>query len=130
MALAQETDILLLDEPTTFLDWGYQLEVLELLSKLNREHGLTVVMSLHDLNQAAQFADRIAVLADGRLETIGSPGEVITEPLINRVFRVHTHVTTGRDGRPFCSGFAESFRDSPTPNHHGLIHGMAEHQTT
>ena len=130
MALAQETDILLLDEPTTFLDWGYQLEVLELLSKLNREHGLTVVMSLHDLNQAAQFADRIAVLADGRLETIGSPGEVITEPLINRVFRVHTHVTTGRDGRPFCSGFAESFRDSGTPNHHGLIHGMAEHQTT
>ena len=122
--------ILLLDEPTTFLDWGYQLEVLELLSKLNREHGLTVVMSLHDLNQAAQFADRIAVLADGRLETIGSPGEVITEPLINRVFRVHTHVTTGRDGRPFCSGFAESFRDSGTPNHHGLIHGMAEHQTT
>jgi iron complex transport system ATP-binding protein len=115
MALAQETDILLLDEPTTFLDWGYQLEVLELLSKLNREHGLTVVMSLHDLNQAAQFADRIAVLADGQLDTIGSPGEVITEPLINRVFRVHTRVTTGRDSRPFCSGFAESFRDSQTP---------------
>ncbi|HEY9119673.1 MAG TPA: ABC transporter ATP-binding protein [Marinobacter sp.] len=113
MALAQETDILLLDEPTTFLDWGYQLEVLELLSTLNREHGLTVVMSLHDLNQAAQFADRIAVLAGGQLETIGSPGEVITEPLINRVFRVHTRVTTGPDGRPFCSGFAESFKFDP-----------------
>lgn len=108
MALAQETDILLLDEPTTFLDWGYQLEVLELLSRLNRQHGLTVVMSLHDLNQAAQFADRIAVLADGQLDTIGNPGEVITETLVNRVFRVHTTITSGRDGRPFCSGFAES----------------------
>lgn len=116
MALAQETDILLLDEPTTFLDWGYQLEVLELLSTLNREHGLTVVMSLHDLNQAAQFADRIAVLADGRLETIGSPEEVITETLINRVFRVHTRVTTGPAGRPFCSGFAESAQNRPRPN--------------
>lgn len=108
MALAQETDILLLDEPTTFLDWGYQLEVLELLSTLNRQHGLTVVMSLHDLNQAAQFADRIAVLAGGQLEAIGSPGEIITETLINRVFRVHATVTPGRDGRPYCSGFAES----------------------
>lgn len=108
MALAQETDILLLDEPTTFLDWGYQLEVLELLSTLNRKHELTVIMSLHDLNQAAQFADRIAVLAGGQLEAIGSPGEIITETLINRVFRVHANVTLGRDGRPYCSGFAES----------------------
>lgn len=108
MALAQETDILLLDEPTTFLDWGYQLEVLELLSTLNQQQGLTVVMSLHDLNQAAQFADRIAVLADGQLDTIGSPAEVITESLVNRVFRVHTSITTGQEGRPFCTGFAES----------------------
>ncbi|WP_336367716.1 ABC transporter ATP-binding protein [Marinobacter sp. C2H3] len=123
MALAQETDVLLLDEPTTFLDWGYQLEVLELLSTLNREHGLTVVMSLHDLNQAAQFADRIAVLANGQLEIIGSPGEVITEPLVNRVFRVNTRVSTGRDGRPFCSGFAESSHASPTTNDHDPISG-------
>jgi len=108
MALAQETDILLLDEPTTFLDWGYQLEVMELLSKLNREHGLTVVMSLHDLNQAAQFADRIIVLADGQLKTTGAPKEVITEPLINQVFRVNTKVTLGPSGRPFCSGFSEA----------------------
>ncbi|MDF0751548.1 ABC transporter ATP-binding protein [Marinobacter sp. 71-i] len=122
MALAQETDILLLDEPTTFLDWGYQLEVLELLSTLNREHGLTVVMSLHDLNQAAQFADRIAVLADGQLDTIGSPGEVITETLINRVFRVHATVNLGRDGRPFCSGFAESAKDNPPANDHDRVH--------
>lgn len=122
MALAQETDILLLDEPTTFLDWGYQLEVLELLSKLNREHGLTVVMSLHDLNQAAQFADRIAVLAGGQLDTIGSPREVITEPLINRVFRVYTRVTNGPDGRPSCSGFAESAKSLPQHSPHCSAH--------
>jgi len=118
MALAQETDILLLDEPTTFLDWGYQLEVLELLSTLNREHGLTVVMSLHDLNQAAQFANRIAVLANGQLDTIGSPAEVITESLVNRVFRVHTSITAGREGRPFCTGFAESAQSRPRQRPH------------
>lgn len=129
MALAQETDILLLDEPTTFLDWGYQLEVLELLSTLNREHGLTVVMSLHDLNQAAQFADRIAVLAGGQLDTIGSPREVITEPLINRVFRVQTSVTLGRDGRPFCSGFSESARGNPPASESSPVHATAQSET-
>ncbi|WP_323754270.1 ABC transporter ATP-binding protein [Marinobacter sp.] len=112
MALAQETSILLLDEPTTFLDWGYQLEVLELLAKLNREHGLTVVMSLHDLNQAAQFADQIAVMAEGELQTMGSPGDVITESLIRRVFRVETKVTVEENGRPFCSGYASAHKGS------------------
>lgn len=129
MALAQGTDILLLDEPTTFLDWGYQLEVLELLSTLNRQHGLTVVMSLHDLNQAAQFADRIAVLTRGRLDTIGSPREVVTEALINRVFRVQTTISSGQDGRPFCSGFAESLKDSPPVIDRSLIPGAAQRET-
>ncbi|RMJ06338.1 putative siderophore transport system ATP-binding protein YusV [Marinobacter litoralis] len=110
MALAQETSILLLDEPTTFLDWGYQLEVLELLAKLNREQGLTVVMSLHDLNQAAQFADHIAIMAKGELQAIGSPSEVITESLIQRVFRVETKVTSEANGRPFCSGYAAALK--------------------
>nr|WP_297401059.1 ABC transporter ATP-binding protein [uncultured Marinobacter sp.] len=130
MALAQETDILLLDEPTTFLDWGYQLEVLELLSTLNRQHGLTVVMSLHDLNQAAQFADRVAVLADGQLDTIGSPREVITETLINRVFRVKTTVTLGPDDRPFCSGFSESAREGLPAREDDPIHAIAQSQTS
>jgi iron complex transport system ATP-binding protein len=123
MALAQETDILLLDEPTTFLDWGYQLEVLELLSRLNRQQGLTVVMALHDLNQAAQFADRVAVLANGQLETIGSPRDVITDNLIKRVFRVQTSVSTGKDGRPFCFGLAESFEWSATKTGHSRVSG-------
>ncbi|MFV8572466.1 ABC transporter ATP-binding protein [Marinobacter sp. SBS5] len=114
MALAQETTILLLDEPTTFLDWGYQLEVLELLAKLNREHGLTVVMSLHDLNQAAQFADQIAIMAEGQLETTGSPSEVITEALIQRVFRVETTVSHQANGRPFCSGYAAAYKAATT----------------
>ncbi|WP_138438862.1 ABC transporter ATP-binding protein [Marinobacter alexandrii] len=113
MALAQGTQILLLDEPTTFLDWGYQLEVLELLSSLDRRHGISVVMSLHDLNQAAQFADRIAVLADGQLKAIGSPQQVITETLINAVFRVSTTVRVGNDGRPFCSGASTSVSTTP-----------------
>lgn len=103
MALAQDTDVLLLDEPTTFLDWGYQLEVLELLKALNRQHGLSVVMSLHDLNQAAQFADRIAILASGSLQAVGTPEHVITEGLIDSVFRVRTRVSVGQNGRPFCS---------------------------
>lgn len=110
MALAQETNILLLDEPTTFLDWGFQLEVLELLSRLNQEHGLTVVMSLHDLNQAAQFADRIALLSQGQLEAYGRPAEVITESVLTRVFRVRADVTRTADGRPYCNGFAQSLR--------------------
>ncbi|WP_323750975.1 ABC transporter ATP-binding protein [Marinobacter sp.] len=119
MALAQETSILLLDEPTTFLDWGYQLEVLELLTKLNREHGLTVVMSLHDLNQAAQFADQIAIMAEGQLEVSGSPSEVITETLIRRVFRVETSVSHDDNGRPFCSSYAAAYKgEKSTPYEH------------
>lgn len=105
MALAQQTDILLLDEPTTYLDWGYQLEVLELLAELNQSKKLTVVMSLHDLNQAAQFADQVVVLEGGRLQATGSPKEVITAPLLERIFRVRGAVTLTSEGRPFCIGY-------------------------
>lgn len=104
MALAQQTGILLLDEPTTFLDWGYQLEVLELLAELNQTHRLTVVMSLHDLNQAAQYADQIVVLDGGRLQANGRPDEVITESLLASTFRVQGNVTVNSEGRPFCIG--------------------------
>lgn len=108
MALAQETDILLLDEPTTYLDWGYQLEVLELLSRLNRENNLTVVMSLHDLSQAAQFANQVAVLANGRLMATGQPADVLTEDLLTGVFRVQSTVTIATNGRPCFGGFPQS----------------------
>jgi iron complex transport system ATP-binding protein len=86
MALAQETDILLLDEPTTFLDVAHQIEVLDLLAELNRERGTTVVMVLHDLNLAARYADHLVVLAAGRILTSGTPAEVIAPELVAEAF--------------------------------------------
>lgn len=86
MALAQQTDILLLDEPTTFLDVTHQIEVLDLLADLNREHGTTVVMVLHDLNLAARYADHVVLLRDGQLVRCGSPAEVITADAVRDAF--------------------------------------------
>ena len=86
MALAQETDILLLDEPTTFLDVAHQVEVLDLLTDLNRERGTTIVMVLHDMNLAARYADHLFALRDGRIVASGAPGDVMTSDLIRDVF--------------------------------------------
>jgi iron complex transport system ATP-binding protein len=86
MALAQETDILLLDEPTTFLDVAHQVEVLDLLTDLNRERGTTIVMVLHDMNLAARYADHMFALRSGRLVAAGPPQEVVTSELIRDVF--------------------------------------------
>jgi iron complex transport system ATP-binding protein len=92
LALAQETPTLFLDEPTTFLDIGYQLEVLHLARRLNQEHGITVVMVLHDLNQAAAYADRIVCLHDGEIVADGTPQDVLTDDLLREVFRVEGRV--------------------------------------
>ncbi len=92
MALAQEPKILILDEPTTYLDINHQLEVLELLQRLNREEGLTVLMVLHELNQAAQYSDRVAVMEKGHLVMEGTPKEVFTEQLLADVFHVKAKV--------------------------------------
>jgi iron complex transport system ATP-binding protein len=86
MALAQETDILLLDEPTTFLDVAHQVEVLDLLTDLNRERGTTIVMVLHDMNMASRYADHLFALRDGRIVASGPPSEVVTSELIRDVF--------------------------------------------
>ena len=86
MALAQETDILLLDEPTTFLDVAHQVEVLDLLADLNRERGTTIVMVLHDLNLAARYADHLVVMRDGRVLPAGDPREVLTAELVREAF--------------------------------------------
>jgi len=86
MALAQETDILLLDEPTTFLDVAHQIEVLDLLTDLNRERGTTIVMVLHDLNLAARYADELVAVRDGRVHAKGAPAEVISPELVEAVF--------------------------------------------
>ena len=92
MALAQETDILLLDEPTTFLDVAHQIEVLDLLTDLNRARGTTVVMVLHDINLAARYADHLFALRAGRLIASGTPRDVVTAELIRDVFDLDAHV--------------------------------------
>lgn len=86
MALAQQTDILLLDEPTTYLDISYQIEILDLLTDINKKHKTTIVMVLHDINLSARYADYIFAINKGKLICEGKPSEVISENLIKQVF--------------------------------------------
>lgn len=92
MALAQETEVLLLDEPTTFLDVSHQVEVLDLLTDLNHGRGITIVMVLHDLNLAARYSDELVAMAGGRLHAHGRPEAVLTEDTIERVFGLRSRV--------------------------------------
>ncbi|GAB2690706.1 ABC transporter ATP-binding protein [Thalassiella azotivora] len=92
MALAQGTDLLLLDEPTTYLDLAHQVDVLELVRRLHAERGRTVVMVLHDLNLAARYADRLVAVRDGRVVAQGPPQEVLTEGLLRSVFDLEARV--------------------------------------
>lgn len=88
MALAQRPKLLLLDEPTTYLDICHQLEVMELVKSLNKDLNLTVIMVLHDLGQAAKYSDRLVVIKDGNLAAEGSPCDILTEDLIREVYNV------------------------------------------
>ncbi|MCZ2815684.1 ABC transporter ATP-binding protein [Modestobacter sp. VKM Ac-2984] len=92
MALAQGTDLLLLDEPTTYLDLAHQVDVLELVSRLHAEKGRTVVVVLHDLNLAARYAKRLVAMKDGVLVASGTPQEVLTEQLLADVFELEARV--------------------------------------
>jgi iron complex transport system ATP-binding protein len=92
MALAQGTDLLLLDEPTTYLDLSHQIDVLELVSRLHTERGRTVAVVLHDLNLAARYAQRLVAMKDGRLISSGTPAEVLTEQLLADVFDLEARV--------------------------------------
>ncbi|MEU4560782.1 ABC transporter ATP-binding protein [Actinoplanes sp. NPDC023936] len=94
MALAQDTDLLLLDEPTTFLDINHQVELLRLLRKLNEESGKTIVAVLHDLNLASRFCDHIIAMADGTIVAEGPPSEVITAELVAKVFGLSCVIVT------------------------------------
>lgn len=112
MALAQQTDVLLLDEPTTFLDINHQVEVLDLLTDLNRERGTTIVMVLHELNLAARYADRLVAMANGKVYAVGPPETILTEQMVRDVFGLESRVIKdpvpgkpmmiplGRHGRP------------------------------
>ncbi|MFT3854941.1 MAG: ABC transporter ATP-binding protein [Ilumatobacteraceae bacterium] len=99
MALAQDTPTLLLDEPTTFLDLAHQCEVLDLLERLNRDSGRTIVAVLHDLNQAARYADHMIAMRDGAVVITGPPEQVVTGELVQLVFglpvEVHPDPITG-----------------------------------
>ena len=88
MALAQRPEVLLLDEPTTYLDICHQLEIMQLITRLNQELGLTVVMVVHDLNHAIMYADHVVVVKAGHLVTSGAPREIITAGLLAEVFKV------------------------------------------
>ena len=98
MVLAQDTDVLLLDEPTTFLDLHHQLEVMEIIETLRDESDVTVVVVLHDIEQAARLADRVVALKNGEIRARGPPGEVVTEGLLAEVFRVDAEVEHTKRG--------------------------------
>jgi iron complex transport system ATP-binding protein len=103
MALVQGTNILILDEPTTFLDMAYQLEVLNLLRDLNRSEEKTIIMVLHDLNHAARYSDHIFAIRQGSLIAQGTPEEVITPETIRQVFEVEADIVRDpRYGVPLC----------------------------
>ncbi|MDN6358487.1 MAG: ABC transporter ATP-binding protein [Yaniella sp.] len=92
MALAQQTQVLLLDEPTTFLDVSHQVEVLDLLTELNATAGITIVMVLHDLNLAARYSDHLVMLANGGIHSQGAPSKVLTEKAVETVFGLKNRV--------------------------------------
>ncbi|UAK31627.1 ABC transporter ATP-binding protein [Nocardia asteroides] len=101
MALAQGTDILLLDEPTTYLDLAHSIEVLDLVDRLHADLGRTVVMVLHDLNLAIRYSDQLVVMHDGRVVATGAPGEVVSVELLREVFELDATVLEDPvSGRP------------------------------
>lgn len=101
MTLAQNTKILLLDEPTTFLDICHQIEVLDLIAELNRELQMTVVMVLHDLNQACQYSHRVCVMKKGKVFDIGVPEKIFSSDLIREVYNVEAVVECDDDGKVY-----------------------------
>lgn len=101
MVLAQQTEILLLDEPTTFLDINHQIEVLDLLADLTRQRGTTTVMVLHELNLAARYADELVAMSEGRIYARGTPEEVLTRRMVSDVFGLDSHICPDPvSGRP------------------------------
>lgn len=109
MLLAQQTPVMLLDEPTTWLDIAHQLELLELCRRLNRNEGRTLVVVLHDLNQAARYADHLIVMKAGRIVGAGSPESVMTEALVEDVFHIRSRILSDPvTGRPWILPLAST----------------------
>lgn len=104
MALAQETDILLLDEPTTYLDMAHQMEVLEIVAHLNKEIGCTVVMVLHDLNHAARFSDEMIAMKKGEIINSGTPLQMMQKEVLQKVFEIDAKIVMDED-IPVCLSY-------------------------
>ncbi|NJP45793.1 ABC transporter ATP-binding protein [Actinacidiphila epipremni] len=118
MAVAQGTPVLLLDEPTTYLDLAHQIDVLDLITDLNRREGRTVVMVLHDLNQACRYADHVVAMKAGRIVAEGPPAEVVTEATVEDVFGLRCRVVPDPvSGTPLVI---------PLGRHHGDTGGPAD----
>lgn len=106
MAIAQQTDLILLDEPTTYLDMAYQLEVLELLEQLNHKQNCTIAMVLHDLNLASRFSDFLVAIRDGDIVAQGKPEEIMTPPVLRKTFHIDAEIARDpRTGRPACISY-------------------------
>ncbi|WP_374706850.1 ABC transporter ATP-binding protein [Bacillus sp. J14TS2] len=103
MALAQQTDILFLDEPTTFLDMAHQFEVLTLLKRLNQEENRTIIMVVHDISHATRFADHMIAIKQGAVVCAGTPIEVVTSEVLKQVFQIEADIIQDpRTGGPLC----------------------------
>lgn len=107
MALAQETDILLLDEPTTYLDMAHQLEVLEIVHNLNKNFGCTIIMVLHDLNHAARYSDELIAMKKGQVLYKGTPKDIMTNDVLKHVFQIDAKILQDGDV-PVCFSYALS----------------------
>jgi iron complex transport system ATP-binding protein len=117
MTLVQETGLLLLDEPTTFLDLAHQIDVLDLLDGLVAERGRTVVMVLHDINQACCYADHLVALRDGRVHAAGPPADIVDGAFIQDVFGLEASVVEDPvTGTPLCLPISQPRRNRCTPS--------------
>ncbi|MER7475833.1 MULTISPECIES: ABC transporter ATP-binding protein [unclassified Micromonospora] len=116
MALAQQTPLLLLDEPTTYLDIAHQIEILDLCARLHEEQGRTLVAVLHDLNHAARYATHLIAMRDGRVVAAGPPREVVTADLVEEVFRLPCRVIDDPEtGTPLVVPAARRRAGAPAP---------------
>lgn len=106
MALAQETNILLLDEPTTYLDMAHQLEVLDIVKSLNEQHGCTIVMVLHDINHAARYSDHLIAMRKGVIMQTGTPQEILSAEVMRKVFNINARIMEDPvTNTPVCYGY-------------------------
>lgn len=120
MALAQDTQIMLLDEPTTFLDVAHQVEILDLLTDLNQQDGRTIVLVLHDLNHACRYSHHLIAMCEGEITAQGPPAEVVTNELVQRVFGLRCQVTPDPVSQtpmviPIGRHLSASLEDRPVP---------------